>query len=542
MSPRETLVLRRGRIYRIDRPGVASALAIVNGRIAAVGSELEVTSAVGGDLAAIDLRGRTVLPGFIDAHVHWGDYALGRRQLMIDEHASLGDVLRQVSEAASRGRKSGWLSGRGWDHSRWERWPTAADLDSVVSDRPVVLVRKDGHALWANSLALQAAGVTTDTPDPPGGWIDRQEGEPSGVVRENAMRLVLNALPPPTPVERQAAMADAWPEAWSRGITSCHDMGLTEGSSLFRDLATLRDAGELGLRFVWYLPRGQLEEAIALGLRSALGDEWLRCGGLKLYLDGSLGSQTAELLEPYEGRPGYCGLPTMEFEEYCEVVCRAAGAGMAVAVHAIGDAACRKALDGLAELARNDPRGAQLRHRIEHLQLIGPTDQARLGDLGVVASMQPLHATADMALATQHWGSRVRDAYPWRSLLDHHVTLAFGSDAPVEPPNVLAGVHAAVTRQRANHEPRDGWQPHQRISAVEAIAAYTSGAAWAGGQEWFAGSLAPGRCADLIVLDRDPFHVAPRDLMRTTVLATMIEGVWVWQAPGVDLAGPRHDA
>ncbi len=541
MVARETLVLKRGRIHRLDRPEMASALAIVNGRVAAIGSEAEVAGAVGSDVATIDLRGRPVLPGFIDAHVHWGNYALGRKQLVIDDHATLADVLHHVSEADSATPGTGWLHGRGWDQSRWERWPKASDLDSVVAHRPVMLTRKDGHALWLNSAALAAAGITGDTPDPPGGRIERDDGVPTGLLLENAIRLAVDAAPPPTPIERQAAMADAWPEAWSRGITSCHDMGLGEGESLFRDLATLRDAGELGLRFVWYLPREQLDEAIALGLRSGLGDEWLRCGGLKLFLDGTLGSQTAELLEPYENQPGYRGLATMDFEEYCDLVRRAAGAGLAIAVHTIGDAACRKALDGLAQLARQDPRGAQLRHRMEHLQLVDPADQARLASLGVVASMQPLHATSDMAVAEHHWGSRVRHAYPWRSLLDHKAILAFGSDAPVEPPDVLAGVHAAVTRQRPDPERRAPWQPHQRISTWEALVACTIGAAWAGGQEWHAGCLAPGRCADLIVLDRDPFQVPTAEIWRIRVLATMIEGVWVWQAPGIDLGGPRHD-
>lgn len=540
--PREALVVKRARIHRLDRPVVAGALAIVNGRVAAVGTEAEVTAAVGDDVAAIDLRGRTVLPGFIDAHVHWASFSAQRRQLRLAPDLDLADVVRMVGEAVALETGTGWLRGRGWDQSRWERWPCAADLDAVAPDRPVALTRTDGHVLWVNSAALAAAGVTANTPDPPGGRIERAaDGTPTGLLKENAMRLIQAVIPPPSPSERQAAMVDAWPEAWSRGITSCHDMGLEDGTALFRDLAALRDAGELGLRFVWYLPVEQLTEAIALGLRSGLGDEWLRVGGLKLYLDGTLGSQTAELLEPYEGQPDNRGLATWDFEEYCDVVRRAAAAGLAVAVHAIGDAACRKALDAFAALSRENPRGAQLRHRIEHLQLVHPADHGRLADLGVVASMQPQHVISDMALAEQYWGARVAYAYPWRSLLDRHAVLAFGSDAPVESLDVLAGIRAAVTRQTPLGDPPGGWQPFQRITAREAVAAYTTGAAWAGGQEWDVGCLAPGRCADLIVLDQDPLAVPAETLGHIHVLATMIEGVWVWQAPGVDLGGPRHE-
>jgi predicted amidohydrolase YtcJ len=542
MSPHTTLVIRHARIRTMDRRVWASALAILDGRIAAVGSDSDVWSAVGSDRPTVDVGGRLVLPGLIDAHLHWASYALARRQVQLEPDLSLAEVVRRTRDHAARASSRGWVLGRGWDQSHWDRWPTAADLDGPIGHRPVALTRKDGHAVWVNSAAMVAAGISVATPNPSGGEIVRLDGSPTGILKENAIRLVQEAIPVPDVDERQAAMVNAWPDAWCQGLTACHDMGYLAGSALFRDLSTLRDAGELGLRFVWYLPLDLLDEAIALGLRSGLGDEWLRVGGLKLFLDGTLGSQTADLLAPYAGQPGNCGIATMPYESFCDVIRRAADAGLATAVHAIGDGANHKALDGFAELAgSSSPQYAGLRHRIEHAQLLDPADLTRFAEVRVIASMQPMHATADMAMADHWWGPRAAMAYAWRTLLDGGTHLAFGSDAPVETLDVFAGVHAAVTRQSANHEPRGGWHPEQRTTVHEAIAAYTTGASWAAGTEDQLGSLTTGHRADLIVLDRDPFSVPPADLMRTRVLATMIEGVWVWQSPGVDLGGPRHD-
>ncbi len=543
MSPPSTFVLRRAQIYTMNGPSQASALAIRNGRVAAVGNDHDVWAAVGSDVPSVDLGGRVVLPGLTDAHVHWADHALARQRVQIEPDQSLPAALKRVRDrAASSPTGEGWIVGRGWDHTSWGRWPTAADLDVATADRPVALTRKDGHAIWLNTAALTFAGVGASTPDPPGGEIVRREGEPTGVLKENAIRLVQQAIPAPSPADRQAAIFDAWPEAWCQGLTGCHDMGFSPGGSLFRDLSTLRDAGKLGLRFVWYMRRQTLDEAIALGLSSGLGDDWLRVGGLKLFLDGTLGSQTAEMLGPYEGEPGGLGIATLEFEEYFELVRRAAAAGLATAVHAIGDAANRKALDGFARLLIDPPaRAHALRHRIEHAQVVDPADAPRFAVLGVVASMQPIHATADRFVADRSWGTRAADSYAWRTLLDHGTRLAFGSDSPIETLNVFAGIHAAVTRQDPEGKPPGGWYPEQRVSAYEAVASYTMGPAWAAGQEKTLGSLASGKQADLIVLDRSPFTVPATELIQTRVLATMIEGVWVWQAQDVDLGGPRHD-
>jgi predicted amidohydrolase YtcJ len=309
------------------------------------------------------------------------------------------------------------------------------------------------------------------------------------------------------------------------------------GGALFRDVATLRDAGELGLRFVWYFTESALDEAIGLGLRSGLGDEWLRVGGLKLFLDGTLGAQTAHMLDPYTGQPDNRGLPTLEADEFAARLQRAGEGRLSVAVHAIGDAAVRKALDGFSTLVASAARRPAGRHRIEHVQIVHPADLPRFAQLGVSASVQPVHFAADLDVARTYWAGRDSVPYPWGDLARAGAHLVFGSDAPVETPDVFAGLHAALSRRRPTRP--ETWLPDQAVGIDTALRAYTIAPAVAAGQDATLGSLEPGKRADLIVLDRDPYDVEPDDLLTTRVVATMIDGVWVWQRPDVDFAGPR---
>ncbi|MEO8082311.1 MAG: amidohydrolase [Ardenticatenales bacterium] len=535
-----TFIVRRARIHRFDGAEPATALAVREGRIVAIGSDQDVWRVVGSDTPAVDLRGLGVLPGLIDAHIHWGTYAIARRNLQIGAEDTLPEVLRRVRQRASEATPGQWIIGRGWDHQAWGRWPTGADLDGVAAAHPVALTRKDGHAIWLNSAALAACGIDAATEDPAGGAIQRSDGQPTGILMETALRIVHTAIPPLDTYARQAAMIEAWRDAWCRGLTGMHDMGY-QRQSLFRDLATLRDAGELGLRFVWYLPQDELEESIGLGLRSGLGDGWLRVGGLKLFLDGTLGSQTAHMLAPYEAQPDNLGLATLDADTFAALTGSAAEAGLATAVHAIGDHANRIALDGFAAVNATVARAASLRQRIEHVQTVDPADVPRFHAQGVVASMQPIHCTSDMAVADRFWGARTANSYAWQSILRTGAGLAFGSDAPIETLDVFAGVHAAVTRQNASSEPRGGWHPEQRLTVRQALHAYTAGAAFAAGMENEVGALSIGCQADLIVVDRDPLAIEPAELLDLKVLGTMIEGVWVWQSPGAAIAGPRHE-
>jgi predicted amidohydrolase YtcJ len=536
-------LLVNGRVYTIDaaRPR-ASALAIAGERILAVGDDSPMRDLLppGGDV--IDLQGRCVIPGLTDCHVHFASYALGLRELDLGDAASLDEAMARVAKRAQEtppggchpepdfGELSraveGWIVGRGWDQERWpeRRFPTAADLDGVAPNRPVVLEAKNGHALVANSRALRLAGVTTGTPDPPGGRIGRDAaGRPDGLLfEESAMELVAALAPRPGPEGTDGALRKAFPNAWRVGLTALHDV---DGTRAFEAYQRLHARGALGLRVVKYLPVHTLDCALELGLREGLGDDWLRIGGIKLFADGALGPRTAAMLAPYEGEPDNVGVLTIDGDVLRELARKATAGGLPLAVHAIGDRANRLVLDVLAEVGKSG-----LRHRVEHVQLLHPDDVGRLAALGVVASMQPIHATQDCEMADRYWGERCTTAYAWRSLLDAGTALAFGSDCPVEDFNPFLGIHAAVTRRRVDGFPGpQGWYPEQRLTVEEAVCAYTLGAAYAAGLEDRLGSLTPGKLADLIVLDRDTFTCDPMAIAETQVEMTMIGGRFMFE-------------
>lgn len=535
------LVLYNGPIYTFtaDLPK-AQAVAIRDGRIYAVGSIGRVQAAVAGLRGeVINLQGRAVTPALTDAHVHITLHGLARQEVRLSGMSSLEEALRAIADRSARLPPGAWLRGSGWDHAAWgRRWPTRTDLDQACPDRPAMLMRKDGHSLWVNSVVLRLAGITAATPDPPGGMIQRdRNGEPTGILIERAMDLALAVAPPPTEAERLAALQDALREALSYGIASIHvppgpDHALA--SETLRDLQTLRARGALRVRCLIHLAQPHLEAAINLGLYSGFGDHWLRIGGVKLFADGSLGSESAEMLAPYEGRR-HSGIATMAPEELDATIRRANAHGIAVAVHAIGDAANRRVLDAL-ERAATDRRALGdaappllLPNRIEHVQVLHPNDVERLARLGVIASMQPVHATSDMELAEALWGSRCALAYAWRSLRDTGATLAFGSDAPVETLNPWMGVHAAVTRQRVNGHPEGGWRPEQRLNVTEALEAYCIGPALASGEADVKGRIAPGMLADLAVLTGDPFRSKPAELHAITAAMTLVGGEVVFE-------------
>ncbi|NTU82102.1 MAG: amidohydrolase [Chloroflexales bacterium] len=536
-----TLVLYNGPIYTLDQAQpVARAVAVRDGRIFALGSEGRVQAAVAGMRGeTINLRGRAVVPGLTDAHVHITWQGLGAREARLGEAASLEAALAIIAERARALSPGIWLRGGGWDHIPWgRRWPTRADLDAVCPDRPATLTRKDGHSLWVNSKALALAGITAETPDPVGGQIQRdQERAPTGILFEAAMDLVRAVVPPIGEVERLDGLRAALHEALSYGITSIHippGTNHASGPEALRDLQTLRARDALSVRSLAFLAQPDLEGALAIGLRSGLGDRWLRIGGLKLFADGSLGSESAEMLNHYEGRR-HSGISVIEPGELERLVRQANAGGISVAVHAIGDAANRRVLDAI-EKAQADRRqgGATypamaLPNRIEHVQVLHPKDLPRLAQLGVVASMQPIHCTSDIEAAEALWGSRCAYAYAWYSLKQSGATLAFGSDAPVESMNPWRGLHAAVTRQRPGGYPEGGWYPEQRLSVDEALQAYCLGPAIASGEDGAKGRLVPGMLADMAVLTGDPFRSAPAELPAITAAMTIVEGKVVFE-------------
>lgn len=526
-----TLVLFNGNIQTMDAAQPrAQAVAIAGDRVVAVGSNQEIRARLAEGGATIDLGGRTVTPGFIDAHLHFLSYGLSLRQIALIGVPTLAQAQARVAEKAAATPAGHWLLGRGWDQSLWpvNAFPTRQDLDRVTTDHPVFLRRKCGHAGWANSRALALAGITWATPDPAGGEIvrDPATGEPTGILLERAMDLVAKLQKEPSDEEAVAAVRTAMATVHRMGIVGIHNM---EGAPALRAFQQLRRNGELKLRVLQQIPEADLDAALQLGLQSGMGDEWLRIGALKIFADGSLGARSALMIEPYEGEPHNYGIAVSTAEHLKQQVMKAARAGLAVHIHAIGDQANRNVLDAFAA-TRKAGIGLHLRHRIEHAQVLHPQDLPRFAELGVIPSMQPIHCTQDMVIADQNWGARSRGAYAWSSLLSTGAVLAFGSDAPVETPDVLQGIYAAVTRRRADGYPgADGWYPEECVSVQEAVYAYTVGAAYAGSEEDRKGVLRPGMAADLAVLSTDIFQADPAQLLETTVVGTMVGGEFVYR-------------
>lgn len=545
------MVLYNGRIYTMcnDVP-LATAVAVSGNDILAVGDDSDLLPLLRSGGMALDLAGRTVIPGLIDAHVHFGSYSLGQYSghIDLDNVPTKERALELVARAARSAPAGRWIRGAGWNKNIWPQpdFPTASDLDSVAPDHPVALEDKSHHATWVNSRALEWASITAVTPDPPGGEMLRNEaGEPTGILLETAAELVSGVIPEADLTTMVDALRLGTAHAHGLGLTGIHEPGNPTVLSAFQ---ILRSRGELGIRALVHIPASTLQAAGELGLRSGLGDEYLRIGGIKIFADGALGPQTAHMLQPYEDvvKEGHgLGIPTHSAEELKDLVSQAHAAGLSVHVHAIGDAANRAVLDALEAARKPLPSGGRKNHKspqteatlhpalpdsIEHVQLLHPDDLPRLARLGVVASMQPIHATSDMVMAEQHWGLRCDLSYAWRSLLDSGAQLAFGSDCPVETLDPLAGLHAAVTRRRADGSPGpDGWIPHQRLTVAQSLHAYTLGAAYASGEAHLKGSLAPGKLADLVVLSQDIFQIDPMQILETQVDLTIFDGTLVHQ-------------
>ncbi len=530
--------LVNGRIHTLEPGlGVVQALAIQSERISAVGTDDQITDLVDKRTEVIDLRDQLVLPGLIDAHCHFEQFARARAQLDAGQ-ASKQRVLEMVAERAAGAQPGEWISGHGWNQTDWDdEFPTAADLDPVSPENPVFLTARSLHMAWVNNLALSRASIDQHRTDPPGGRFGRDtNGHPDGCLFEAAIELVTAVMPEPTVMELAAMMETAQQEAWRVGLTGMHDY---DHRSAFLALQKLRSERKLGLRVLKNIPVDLLDETLALGLRSGFGDDWLRIGGIKVFMDGALGPRTASMIAPYEKESDNYGMVVTDKEELLGFASRASAHGMAMTVHAIGDRANHDVLDVFAQLRTEEAaRGltpAARRHRIEHVQLLHPDDYHRLGELQVIASMQPIHAMSDMIMAEYYWGTRAAGAYAWRTQLNAGATLAFGSDAPVETIDPLKGIHAAVTRRRPDGAPGpNGWFPQQRLNVHEAIRAYTLGSAYAAHMEEDLSTLRPGKLADLIVIDRDITRCDPVDIHSACVLGTMVGGEWKHRSQELD--------
>jgi len=478
----------------------------------------------------IDGRGRTLIPGLIDAHGHVMGLGMGAIQLDLSSTTSLAEAQQRIREYAAANPTPRWIVGRGWNQERWNlgRFPTAADLAGLAGDRPIYLERVDGHAGWANEAAMREAGITAATQAPSGGRIERIGRNPSGIFIDAAMPLVERSIPPALPVTRDRALQRAQEILLSNGLTAVADMGTTA-----EDWAVMRRAGDTGQLHVRILSYASgIDNLLAVaGTRPTpwLYDQRLRMIGVKLYLDGALGSRGAWLRQPYRDAAGQRGLPLVTDTVLKNLMSRAAMDHFQVAVHAIGDEANRVLLDAINELA--DTYRGDRRWRIEHAQIVDPADLPRFARHGTIASMQPVHQTSDRLMAEARMGiERLGGAYAWRSMIANNVPLAFGSDFPVENPNPFHGLAAAISREDGQGQPPGGWLPEQRVTLLQAFTAFTRGAAYASFAEEQIGSLEVGRQADFVFIDRDIFNnLGQREIRETRVLETYVGGRKVWE-------------
>lgn len=533
-----TILFLNGNIYTLDAASPrARAMAIdsISGRIIAVGDDDEVRRAGGLHTELVDLRGRTVLPGFIDAHIHLLSYAYRAHHIDARACASEDEVAALVSQRAKQTPAGQWILGGQWDKNTWpgQHFPGRASLDAAAPAHPVALWSKDGHLLWVNSLALQRAGITANTPEPANGAILRDgTGEPTGILEEEeATSLVYRIIEEPDPALTRSLVQRALTELQRSGVTTIHDI---EGQDALRLFQQLRDEQALGVRVQMILPRHVLPELRAVGLRAGFGDDLLSFGGIKIFADGTLGSQTAAMLESFEGNPGNFGILALPEQELKETVSTAAAMGTSIAIHAIGDRAARVALDGIEQAQRLlvEHAGAaaapRLRYRLEHVQLIAPGDLERMRRLGVIASVQPFHAVADRDIAERYWGKRHRYAYAYRTMQQMGIPLALGSDAPVETFDPLRILYAATRRNDTATPRRPAWLPDQALAIADALWGYTMGAAYAGAEERNKGSLTVGKLGDAVVLREDILSVPQEKMAGNGVQATILGGKVVY--------------
>lgn len=525
-----TLVLSNGRVWSgVDGDaGGATEVAIVDDRIVAVGTESEIASWIGDGTRVLDARGGSITPGFIDSHVHFltGGYRLSSVQLR--DAGTPAEFERRIADFASTVSPGTWITGGDWDHENWGgELPRADWIDDVTPAHPVMVHRLDGHMVLANSAAMRAAGVDATTRDVDGGEIVRDsDGRPTGVFKDNAISLVGRAVPESSTELDDRALDAAMAYVAGQGVTSVHHMGGFGELDVYR---RARDANRLDTRIMACTPLARWEELARLVEAEGRGDDWLRWGCLKGFVDGSLGSHTAAFFEPFTDTPDDSGFFVNSEEDLHRWTADADQRGLQVNIHAIGDRAISVLLDMFTRVERDEgPRDR--RFRIEHAQHLAPADFARFAELGVIASMQPYHAIDDGRWAERVIGpERIKRTYAFRSFLDHGVTLAFGSDWFVAPPTPLEGLYAAVTRRTLDDANPAGWVPEQKITLDDALRAYTVAGAYASFEEASKGTLAVGKLADITVIDRDLFEVAPESLRDARVAATIVGGRVVFE-------------
>jgi predicted amidohydrolase YtcJ len=535
-----------GRIYTNDpaQPW-AEAMAVTDGKISCIGKMDHVLLDCGGGqegAETVQLRGRFVMPGFNDAHVHLGGAAADILAVPLTGVPSVEELQKRVAEAVAQHKQGEWITGGGWDHTLWpeKRFPNRQQLDAVAPKNPVILTHISGHVAVANSLALLSAEIDKYTPNPPGGEIEHDGlGEPTGMLKEDAaMSLVKVRVPDPSPEQRRKGVELVFENVARNGVTSVQDYSDWEDFKMYRQLKDeyqvfrqMKEEGKLTVRITEWLPFNMpLNDLQNMRAQGGTADPWLKTGALKAFVDGAMGSRTAAMLEPYSDDPSTSGILTNDPEKLRTMAIARDKAGFQLAFHAIGDRANRVALDVFEAVAKaNGPRDR--RGRIEHAQLVAPEDFPRFAKLNVIASMQPSHQTTDMRWAEDRVGrERIKGAYAWATMQKNGVRLAFGTDYDVEPISPFRGLYACVTRERPDGGPKNGWEPQEKISLEDCIRAYTSGSAYAEFEEGKKGELKAGEYADFIILSNDLTKVAPSQFTKTSVLRTVVGGRTVYPA------------
>ncbi len=516
------LIFYNGNIYTLDkkRP-YAEAIAIQGNRIMALGEGTKNLNQ--NSFQKINLRGKTVLPGFIDSHTHFVSFAKSLNLLDLDECKSLEETLKKLQVFAKKRNKEEWILARRWNINLWKKLvlPDKKILDKISASNPIVVFSKDGHSLWVNSKVLEIAKIDESTADPSGGRIERYSNshEPSGILKERACDFVYKIIKEPEEQILSQLLKEAFSCAHQKGIVGIHDCEDEKALELFE---SFQKKQELSLRVFMMIPQKNLNEAIQNGFRTGLGNEYLKIGGVKIFADGALGSRTALMFKPYSLEPKNFGVEVNSQKDLLESVKKASKAGLSVAIHAIGDKANHQALNAIEKGNHNK----NLRHRIEHAQVLDPADIKRFARLDIIASMQPIHAPSDRDMAEKYWGKRSQLAYAFKTLLNKGTKLAFGSDLPLYDFDPLKGIYAAVTRKGENGG--NSWNSKEKISVVQAVQAYTKGAAYASYEENLKGSLETGKLADMVVLSKDIFKIAPEEILKTKVLATIWDGKVVY--------------
>lgn len=522
-----------GRIYtnNPEHPW-AEAMAVREDKIYCVGNLTQVLLECGGAESSdvVQLNGRFLMPGFNDAHVHLGEAGRDKLNVPLNGASSLAELQKLVETAVGRHRLGEWILGSGWDQTRWtdQKLPTRLDLDKVAPNNPVYLRHVSGHIAVVNSLALKHAEIFADTPNPPGGEIDRfEDGEPTGVLKERATEIVTQRIPDPSDADRRKGIELVLDELAHNGVTSVQDFSQWDD---FRVYNTLKQEKKLTVRITEWLPFDlSIDSLQNMRAEGGTTDPWLRTGALKAFLDGALGTRTAALLAPYADDPSTSGILREAPEKLKAMAIERDRLGFQLAFHAIGDKANRLALDVFESLTRvNPPRDR--RGRVEHAQVVAPEDMKRFGELHVIASMQPSHETNDMRWAEQRLGpERSKGAYAWNSLQKAGATLAFGTDYDVEPINPLRGLYACVSREALNGGPPGGWIPQEKLPLQDCLSAYTTGSAYAEYMEGKKGELKSGEFADFVVLSQDLTKISSKEFLKTEVLLTVVGGRTVYQ-------------